>query len=205
MDISDIKQGKDGDCFILSSIISILHTSGSFKIDKIIDLKDNYYYFNFYKMDNLKRILSYTEKIFISDTLDISKKNENWVKLLESAYIKVFYNNDINSLLKNGGIAKDVLFRLTGFTTKIIINRLFDEREELYYEICNETICKEKWCSDFINHLDKIFKYQPSKFKNKIWKIITGDNLIEKNMYYNLKLPCLLGINGHYENIKYQV
>lgn len=198
MYISDIKQGKNGDCFILSSIISILHTLGPAKINQIINLHDNYYFFNFYKSNHLPQ----RKKLSFSNILNISKKNEQWVQLIESAYINVFYNNNLKLLLQNGGIAQQVLFHLTGMNTKIIINRLFDEKEELYYEICNETICKEIWSSDFMTYLDKIFTYQPSKFKKKIWNIITNNRIIQKNIYYSLDLPCLLGINGHYENIE---
>ena len=51
----------------------------------------------------------------------------------------------MNKLLNEGGIAFNVLENLTGYKSKIIINRLFDNNEDLYYEICEERIKKDKY------------------------------------------------------------
>ena len=87
---------------------------------------DNNIVFNYYIKKNdifEKNTLTflYDEKEF-----DISPKNKDWVKKIEYAYIKQFYNNDMNKLLNEGGIAFNVLENLTGYKSKIIINRLFD-------------------------------------------------------------------------------
>ena len=127
-------------------------------------------------------------------------------KKIEYAYIKQFYNNDMNKLLNEGGIAFNVLENLTGYKSKIIINRLFDNNEDLYYEICEERIKKEIWNNDFIKYLDILFKKYPTIIIEKIWNILTNniqknDNTIIPNNIYKINCPCVIGINGHFNKI----
>ena len=139
MKLEDIRQGKNGDCFILSSIISILSSLGEVFITNIINEKniiDNNVEFNYYiKNNNVfeKKTLTF---LYDENEFNISSKNKDWVKKIEYAYIKKFYDNDINKVINEGGIAFNVLENLTGYKSKIIINRLFDNNEQLYYEIC---------------------------------------------------------------------
>jgi hypothetical protein len=210
MKLEDIRQGREGDCFILSSILSILSSLGELYVSNIINEKnteiDNNIVFNYYikKNDIFEKntlIFLYDEKEF-----DISPKNKDWVKKIEYAYIKQFYNNDMNKLLNEGGIAFNVLENLTGYKSKIIINRLFDNNEDLYYEICEERIKKEIWNNDFIKYLDILFKKYPKIIIEKIWNILTNniqknDNIIIPNNIYKINCPCVIGINGHFNKI----
>lgn len=212
MKLEDIRQGKEGDCFILSSILSILSSLGELYVSSIINEKnteiDNNIVFNYYIKKNdifEKNTLTflYDEKEF-----DISPKNKNWVKKIEYAYIKQFYNNDMNKLLNEGGIAFNVLENLTGYKSKIIINRLFDNKEDLYYELCEERIKKEIWKNDFIKYLDILFKKYPTIIIEKIWNILTKNIQKNKNYseiipnnIYKINCPCVIGINGHFNKI----
>ena len=206
MKLEDIRQGRDGDCFILSSISSILSSLGEVYISNIIKEIDNNIIFNYYVKINeifYKKKLTFFYK---ENEFDISSKNKDWVKKIEYAYIKQFYNNDINKLLEKGGIAFNVLENLTGYKSKIIINRLFDNKEELYYEICEERIKKNIWKNDFVKYLDILFKKYPTLLIQKIWNILTNNiqknnNTIIPNNIYTIKCPCVIGINGHFNNI----
>ena len=207
MKLEDIRQGKEGDCFILSSIISILSSLGELYISNIIDeIDDNNIDFNYYIKNNdifEKKTLTffYNEKEF-----NISSKNKDWVKKIEYGYIKQFYNNDVKILLNQGGIAYNVLENLTGYKSKIIINRLFDSNEELYYEICEERIKNEIWNGDFIKCLDILFKKKPTLLILQIWNILSkniqkNDSEIIPNNIYKINCPCVIGINGHFNKI----
>ena len=206
MKLEDIRQGKEGDCFILSSISSILSSLGEVYISNIINEIDNNIIFNFYtKIDDIfeKKKITF---LYNENEFNISSKNKDWVKKIEYAYIKQFYNNDINKLLEEGGIAFNVLENLTGYKSKIIINRLFDNKEELYYEICEERIKKNIWKNDFVKYLDILFKKYPTLLIQKIWNILT--NNIQKNNteiipnnIYKMNCPCVIGINGHFNKI----
>ena len=205
MKLEDIRQGRDGDCFILSSISSILSSLGEVYVSNIINEIDNNIIFNYYVKINeifYKKKLTFFYK---ENEFDISSKKD-WVKKIEYAYIKQFYNNDINKLLEEGGIAFNVLENLTGYKSKIIINRLFDNKEELYYEICEERIKKNIWKNDFVKYLDILFKKYPTLLIQKIWNILTNniqknDNKIIPNNIYTIKCPCVIGINGHFNKI----
>ena len=206
MNFEDIRQGKDGDCFILSSILSILSSLGEVFISNIIDEIDTKIKFNYYVKngDIFKKqalIFLYNEKEF-----NISSKNKDWVKKIEYGYIKQFYNNNINKLFEEGGIAFNVLENLTGYKSKIIINRLFDNKTQLYYEVCNETIINSEWSIDFIKYLDILFKKYPTFLITKIWKILINNieinNIeIKPNTIYKIICPCVIGINGHFNKI----
>ena len=206
MKLEDIRQGKEGDCFILSSISSILSSLGEVYISNIINEIDNNIIFNFYtKIDDIfeKKKITF---LYNENEFNISSKNKDWVKKIEYAYIKQFYNNDINKLLEEGGIAFNVLENLTGYKSKIIINRLFDNKKELYYEICEERIKKNIWKNDFVKYLDILFKKYPTLLIQKIWNILT--NNIQKNNteiipnnIYKMNYPCVIGINGHFNKI----
>tara|TARA_B100001559_G_scaffold305854_1_gene296524 strand:+ start:222 stop:1079 length:858 start_codon:yes stop_codon:yes gene_type:complete len=206
MKLEDIRQGKEGDCFILSSISSILSSLGEVYISNIINEIDNNIIFNFYtKIDDIfeKKKITF---LYNENEFNISSKNKDWVKKIEYAYIKQFYNNDINKLLEEGGIAFNVLENLTGYKSKIIINRLFDNKKELYYEICEERIKKKIWKNDFVKYLDILFKKYPTLLIQKIWNILT--NNIQKNNteiipnnIYKMNYPCVIGINGHFNKI----
>ena len=207
MKLEDVRQGKEGDCFILSCVSSILSSLGELYISTIINEKEtDNIEFNYYikKNDIFERktlTFLYDEKEF-----NISTKNKDWVKKIEYGYIKQFYNNNINKLLNEGGIAFNVLENLTGYKSKIIINRLFDNKEELYYEICEERIKKNIWKNDFVKYLDILFKKYPTLLIQKIWNILTNniqknDNKIIPNNIYTIKCPCVIGINGHFNNI----
>ncbi|MAO33170.1 MAG: hypothetical protein CMD03_00230 [Flavobacteriales bacterium] len=217
MNIEDIRQGKEGDCFILSSILSILSSLGELYVSNIINEKNNEITFNYYIKNNdifekNALLFLYNEKEF-----NISSKNKDWVKKIEYGYIKQFYNNDISKLLNEGGIAFNVLENLTGYKSKIVINRLFDNKTQLYYEVCKETIINSEWKNDFIKYLDILFKKYPTLLIQKIWRILTNNiekNNIEKNNIeknnnvqiipnniYKINCPCVIGINGHLNNI----
>jgi hypothetical protein len=210
MKLEDIRQGKEGDCFILSSISSILSSLGELYVSNIINeietKIDNNIVFNYYIKKNdifekKRLIFLYNEKEF-----NISSKNKEWVKKIEYAYIKQFYNNNMNKLLNEGGIAFNVLENLTGYKSKIIINRLFDNNEDLYYEICEERIKKEIWKNDFVKYLDILFKKYPTFLIEKIWNILTKNiqktnSEIIPNNIYKIRCPCVIGINGHFNKI----
>tara|TARA_Y100000389_G_scaffold166607_1_gene171444 strand:- start:1330 stop:2196 length:867 start_codon:yes stop_codon:yes gene_type:complete len=206
MNLLDIRQGRNGDCFILSSIGSIFSSLGEQFINKIINTDNNKIEFNYYskndstnstKLQNIfeKRKIEY---IYSEDEYKISKKCKTWVKKIEYAYIKTFYNNDINSLLNNGGLAYNVLEHLTGYKSKIIINRLFDNKEELYYETCKKRLNNKKWKNDFIKHLDIISNKYITIIQNKIWDKLTDQNNLIRNTLNKIKIPCVIGIQGHY-------
>tara|TARA_B100001564_G_scaffold358294_1_gene376575 strand:- start:4171 stop:5028 length:858 start_codon:yes stop_codon:yes gene_type:complete len=207
MNIEDIRQGKEGDCFILSSILSILSSLGELYVSNIINEKNNEITFNYYIKNNdifekNTLLFLYNEKEF-----NISSKNKDWVKKIEYGYIKQFYNNDISKLLNEGGIAFNVLENLTGYKSKIVINRLFDNKTQLYYEVCKETIINSEWKNDFIKYLDILFKKYPTLLIQKIWRILTNNiennNNVEiiPNNIYKINCPCVIGINGHLNNI----
>ena len=198
MKLTDIRQGKDGDCFILSSIVSILVCYKEMYVNKIIQTNKDIVTFTYYVKEN--NILQKKELIYkYSDNLyKISKKNKDWVKKIEFGYIKVFYNN-INTLINNGGLAYNVLEHLTGNKSKIIINRLFDNKEELYYEICKERLNNNIWSNDFIKHLDTISNKYISILQYKIWNIL-NTNKSTKNVI-NIEIPCVIGIQGTYNKI----
>lgn len=206
MKLEDIRQGKEGDCFILSSILSILSSLGEVYISNIINEIDNNIIFNFYtKIDDIfeKKKITF---LYNENEFNISSKNKDWVKKIEYAYIKQFYNNDINKLLEEGGIAFNVLENLTGYKSKIIINRLFDNKKDLYYEICEKRIKKNIWKNDFVKYLDILFKKYPTLLIEKIWNILTNniqknDNTIIPNNIYKINCPCVIGINGHFNKI----
>jgi hypothetical protein len=198
MKLTDIRQGKDGDCFILSSIVSILVCYKEMYINKIIQTNKDIVTFTYYVKEN--NILQKKELVYkYSDNLyKISKKNKDWVKKIEFGYIKVFYNN-INTLINNGGLAYNVLEHLTGNKSKIIINRLFDNKEELYYEICEERLNNNIWSNDFIKHLDTISNKYISILQYKIWNIL-NTNKSTKNVI-NIEIPGVIGIQGTYNKI----
>ena len=198
MKLTDIRQGKDGDCFILSSIVSILVCYKEMYINKIIQTNKDIVTFTYYVKEN--NILQKKTLIYkYSDNLyKISKKNKDWVKKIEFGYIKVFYNN-INTLINNGGLAYNVLEHLTGNKSKIIINRLFDNKEELYYEICEERLNNNIWSNDFIKHLDTISNKYISILQYKIWNIL-NTNKSTKNVI-NIEIPGVIGIQGTYNKI----
>ena len=199
MELLDIRQGKDGDCFILSSIGSVLVSFNEFFINKIIKTDGKYIEFNYYIRNNDDFEKYKVKYEYIEDLYKISKKNKNWVKKIEYAYIKTFYNNNINNLLNNGGVAYNVLENLTGYKSKIIINRLFDNKEDLYYEICEERLNHKKWQNDFIKHLDILSNKYISVIQNKIWNKLSNKNNIVVNTLNKIKIPSVIGIQGHYE------
>lgn len=199
MELLDIRQGRDGDCFILSSIGSVLVSFNEFFINKIIKTDGKYIEFNYYIRNNDDFEKYKVKYEYIEDLYKISKKNKNWVKKIEYAYIKTFYNNNINNLLNNGGVAYNVLENLTGYKSKIIINRLFDNKEDLYYEICEERLNHKKWKNDFIKHLDILSNKYISVIQNKIWNKLSNKNNIVVNTLNKIKIPSVIGIQGHYE------
>ena len=78
MELSDIRQGRNGDCFILSSILSILHTFGTEYITKIVEKEyDNNYIFNYYLKNCKQDILKF---IYPDKKINISPKSKDWVK-----------------------------------------------------------------------------------------------------------------------------
>ena len=94
MKLEDIRQGREGDCFILSSILSILSSLGELYVSNIINEKnteiDNNIVFNYYIKKNdifEKNTLTflYDEKEF-----DISPKNKDWVKKLNMLILNNF-------------------------------------------------------------------------------------------------------------------
>lgn len=189
MNINDIIQGRHGDCFILASIISILHTVGIEIINKIIvdDIKP-FYYFNFWK--NKKK---YSVKLNETDIKTISPKCKEWVKKIEYGYIYVFYSNDTKKIIDAGGLAQKVIADLVGIKPKLYVNRLFDNIESdliLYHEFL-------EWNNNFITK-------DIEKWLNMIWfslVSITDFQEDEKNKIFTLKYPCVLGVYSK-KNIK---
>jgi len=202
MELSDIRQGRNGDCFILSSIISILHTFGNDFITKIVENEfDNNYIFNHYSITENVTQKDKIKFTYPDNTINLSSKSRDWVQKIETAYIKKFFNGNVTQVLDKGGIAKDVLSRLTGLDTKIIINRILDNKEKLCYDICKERIKNPEWSNDFIKYLDILSGYKVTIFKNKIWELINSHNKIIPEKYYKVKNPCVIGTNGHFQNL----
>ncbi len=191
MNINDIVQGRHGDCFILASIISILHTLGEKIIRKIItDEVQPFYYFSFWK--NNKK---YSIKLNETNIKTISPKCDKWVKKIEYSYIYVFYSNNMNKIINDGGLSQKVIADLIGIKPKLYINRLFDNNEFEYDSIFSNIISKKnrkyiEWNNNFITK--KI-----EKWLNMIWFSlisITDFEECQKNNIFNLKYPCVLGI-----------
>lgn len=196
MKLSDIRQGKHGDCFILASIISILYSYGESYINTMIDTKEkNKYILNYY--DYLEQQIIKKELEFIFDSSHIlSPKNKLWVQLIEYGYILAFHNNEHELIIKNGGIAKNVLFHLTGIEYTVLINRIFDNKTEFHKELCEHSIINDSWDYKFINLIDKISKYSISKWLYKIWNYLLQNIAIKDlkpNIIYDLTKPCVIG------------
>lgn len=194
MDINDIIQGRHGDCFILASIISILHSLGENQIKKIIkDDSDQYYYFNFW-IKNKK----FSIKLDETKIKTISPKCKKWVKKIEYGYIYVFYKNNINKIIEEGGISQKVIYDLIGIKPKIYINRLFDNFDiETFKTISNEISSSFEWSNNFVTKDIK-------NWLNEIWDSLTSIsdfNNFEKNKIFNLKYPAVVGIYSR-TNIK---
>jgi len=185
MNINDIIQGRHGDCFILASIISILHTVGIEIINKIIidDLKP-FYYFSFWK--NKKK---YSIKLNETDIKTISPKCKQWVKKIEYGYIYVFYSNNTKKIIDDGGLAQTVIADLIGIKPKLYINRLFDKIESTV-GLSDEIGEYLEWNNNFITKDIK-------KWLNMIWfslVSITDFQEDKKNKIFTLKYPCVLGV-----------
>lgn len=206
MELEDIRQGQNGDCFILSSLGSILSTLGEEFIKNITSvIKDEnktYIIFNYYVLENDNFIKKQNNTVYYNTSLiKISSKNKDWVKYIEYAYVKQFFT-DFNKLFNEGGIAFNVLESLTGYKSKILINRLFDNKEGLYYEICNETIINNNWNNNFIKYLDIIYNKSFTIFIEKIWKILSKNKTVDNNKIYKLDFPSVIGITGVYNNLE---
>ena len=203
MNIEDIRQGVNGDCFILASLVSILNVLGEKYIEKLVYLNEtgklvfSYYIFDKNKYIKHHKIIDYNENEFL-----LSPKSKIWVKHLESAYIKTFYNSSIKNILKQGGIAFDVFEKLLGRKSKIFINRIFDNKEKLYYVICNETICNKQWKIGHIQSINKSNNNSITKYILNIWNCLSKNiDLKESNKIYMVKNPCVIGINSVYTKI----
>ena len=202
MNLEDIRQGANGDCFILSSLASILNSLGENIIDNIYQDDSNGIIFNYYqKMDNSlekkNKLFEYDEKEF-----RISRKSKEWVRKIEYCYIKQFYNGSIENLTANGGISYQVLERLLGVPSKILINRILDNKEKLYYEICNQFIIKDSWNIDFIKCLNLLTKSSVTIFIERLWRVLTKDiSEIKSDNIYQVKVPCVVGVNGVFNKI----
>lgn len=201
MELLDIRQGRNGDCFILSSIIAILHSLTSNYINNIIrKLDDTIYLFSFW-LNNKK----YSIKL---DSNNIGKclspKSKLWVKQIEYGYIYAFYQNNINHILEKGGMSHQVLHRLTGLDIKVYLNKLLDNyTEEQYSELCN-IINQTSWDitsilnNNMIQWIDTIWNLLITK-TTLYSNIKSNDNIkLIPNNIYNLITPGVIGTNGSY-------
>ena len=196
--LDDIVQGKHGDCFILASLISILHTYGSNFINKIINYQsNNTYNFIYYTDDKLKKIKNFT---YDNSSKILSPKSANWVKQIEYIYIKLFHKN-ILDLINNGGTSFDVFSRLIGIKPKIYMNRLFDNKEELYYDFCNNTIVNNNLEMNSFKYLDIIMKRKITLWIEVLWKYLLNNENILVNTIHNIKTPTTIGINSIFNKI----
>jgi len=207
MELTDIRQGINGDCFILSSIVSILDSFGSGFISNIFEsITEHDGLFCYYNKINNKLIRK-CEVVTYEAAYILSPKSHEWVKKIENAYIKLFYKGDIDFLLQNGGIAFDVLERLTGLSSQILINRSFDNKESIYYELCRESIMNNTWSTEFVKFINIITKWKYTVFIEKFWNILLKgigyDSVesLEPGTVYKPKLPCVIGINSIFNNI----
>ena len=141
MQLLDIRQGRNGDCFILSSIISILHSLSSDYIKYIIkEINSSIYSFSFWNKNKKYSIQLNSNHIGQS----LSPKSKLWVKRIEYGYIYVYYQNDITNILEKGGMSHQVLNRLTGLNIKVHLNKVLDNYNEEQYSV----LC------DIINHIN---------------------------------------------------
>ena len=199
MNIQDIRQGKNGDCFILASLISLLFTFGNEYMKNIVKHeKDNNYIFTYFSDINLKKKISFR---YENSNDIISPKSAEWVKIIEFAYIKLFHKNNEN-VIKNGGSAYNVLFNLTGIKPKVYINKLFDNQEELYYDLCNNTITNTSWGIESFNYINKLSNWKLSIWIELIWKYLKNISEKIENNIWRLKKPAIIGINGIYNKIE---
>jgi len=196
--LDDIVQGKHGDCFILASLISILHTYGSNFINKIIKYENNNTYnFIYYTDYKIKKISNFT---YDNSSKILSPKSADWVKKIEYIYIKLFHKN-ILDLINNGGTSFDVFSRLIGIKPKIYMNRLFDNKEELYYDFCNNTIFNSTWEVKHFKYLDIIMKRKITLWMEILWKYLLNNENIQVNTIHIIKTPTTIGINSIFNKI----
>ena len=198
MELIDIRQGRNGDCFILSPIIAILHSLTSNYIQNIITEIEDTTIFSFSFWLNKKKYSIKLDSNNIGKSL--SPKSQLWVKQIEHGYIYVFYQNNINHILEKGGMSHQVLQRLTGLDVKVYLNKLLDHyNEEQYSELCN-IINQSSW------DITSILNNSIIQWTNTIWsRLITkieldDENHLLPNHIYNLVSPGVVGINGSYRN-----
>ena len=198
MELIDIRQGRNGDCFILSPIIAILHSLTSNYIKNIITEVEDTTNFSFSFWLNKKKYSIKLDSNNIGKSL--SPKSQLWVKQIEHGYIHVFYQNNINHILEKGGMSHQVLQRLTGLDVKVYLNKLLDHyNEEQYSELCN-IINQSSW------DITSILNNSIIQWTNTIWsRLITkieldDENHLLPNHIYNLVSPGVVGINGSYRN-----
>ena len=186
MDINDIKQGRHGDCFILASIISILYTLGENQIKNIIkDDTNSFYYFSFWNKNK-----KFSIKLDENKLKTISPKSKKWVKKIEYGYIYVFYKNNINRIIEEGGISQKVLHNLLGIKPDIFINRLFDNINiDIFKNISKEISSCSEWNNNFVT-------IDIKNWLNKIWNSLVNISDLknsEKNKIFKLNYPAIVG------------
>ena len=135
--LSDINQGKIGDCYFLSAISSLLkYPQMIYQLFKTLTIPKN----NCYQI--IMKINSEWKIIIIDDYFPCNKKtnfpifckpfkNEIWIMLLEKAWAKInkgYINID-------NGYSFDVFNSLTPFSSEIIIHKDFKKENELWYLI----------------------------------------------------------------------
>ena len=135
--LSDINQGKIGDCYFLSAISSLLkYPQMIYQLFKTLTIPKN----NCYQI--MMKINSEWKIIIIDDFFPCNKKNnfpifckpfknEIWIMLLEKAWAKI--NNGYINI--DNGYSFDVFNSLTPFSSEIIIHKDFKKENELWYLI----------------------------------------------------------------------
>ena len=198
MELNDIRQGRNGDCFILSSIIAILHSFTSNYIKNIITNVEGTTIYSFSFWLNNKKYSIKLDSTNIGKSL--SPKSQLWVKQIEYGYIYAFYQNNINNILEKGGMSHQVLQRLTGLDVKVYLNKLLDHyNEPQYTELCN-IINQSSWdITSILNNT--IIQWTNSIWSRLITKIeLNDENHLVPNYIYHLVSPGVVGINGSYRN-----
>ena len=194
MDIEDIKQGKLGICYFLSTLAQLTkYQKLLFQIFKTKESNNQCYYELIFFIDGSYKIILIDDYIPILKANNepyFSKPNNNeiWVILLEKAWAKINggYTNIIN------GWPSELLICLTGFPSDYFIHDNFDNNiEDLFFNISNY--------SNFSDSLIYIISRNDSKKNNDA--DIEKKGLIKGNVYFVLKCFSIENVNKEKINL----